>query len=173
MHADRELSVQCRISPRAQNRHVFLIFIITAKTTLYDTSNAPISSYHSHNQNEWWGKCQGSNSSCVGSVTQGSMALQLLFVICNTPPTVKILSPREQSHDMRSAMPQNFITRSREDTLDEVACQPCLSSRLHIPAGILRIPVFSVPIACFSQESQFSFRSNLVYRKKKEQKPSQ
>ena len=46
-------------------------------------------------------------------------------------------------------------------------------TRLHIPAGILRIPVFSVPINCFSQESQFSFRSNLVYRKKKEQKPSQ
>ena len=47
------------------------------------------------------------------------------------------------------------------------------TARLHIPAGILRIPVFSVPIACFSQESQFSFRSNLVYRNKKEQKPSQ
>ena len=25
-------------------------------------------------------------------------------------------------------------------------------SRLHIPAGILRIPVFSVPVALFSQE---------------------
>ena len=48
-----------------------------------------------------------------------------------------------------------------------------LKTRLHIPAGILRIPVFSVPIAFFSQESQFSFHSNLVYRKKKEQKPSQ
>ena len=46
-------------------------------------------------------------------------------------------------------------------------------ARLHIPAGILRIPVFSVPIACFSQESQFLFHSNLVYRNKKEQKPSQ
>jgi hypothetical protein len=39
-------------------------------------------------------------------------------------------------------------------------------ARLHIPAGILRIPVFSVPIACFSQESQF-------FLNKKEQKPLQ
>ncbi len=28
-------------------------------------------------------------------------------------------------------------------------------ARLHIPAGILRIPVFSVPVAFFSQESRF------------------
>ena len=55
------------------------------------------------------------------------------------------------------------------------ACEGCgwVEPRLHIPAGILRIPVFSVPITCFSQESQFLFRSNLVYRNKKEQKPSQ
>ena len=45
--------------------------------------------------------------------------------------------------------------------------------RLHIPAGILRIPVFSVPIACFSQESQFWFRSNLVFPEEKGVKPSQ
>ena len=47
--------------------------------------------------------------------------------------------------------------------------RPMSHARLHIPARILRIPVFSVLIACFSQESQFSFRSNLVYRNKKEQ----
>jgi len=28
-----------------------------------------------------------------------------------------------------------------------------IRSGLHILAGILRIPVFSIPIACFSQES--------------------
>ena len=48
-----------------------------------------------------------------------------------------------------------------------------LPSSLHIPAGILRIPVFSVLITCFSQESQFLFRRNLVFWNKKEQKPSQ
>ncbi len=51
------------------------------------------------------------------------------------------------------------------------ACQHILScrsysdtnhrSRLHIPAGILRIPVFSVPVALFPQESRFLFRHNL------------
>ncbi len=35
-------------------------------------------------------------------------------------------------------------------------------ARLPIPAGILWIPVFSVPVAFFSQESQFLFRRNLV-----------
>jgi len=44
---------------------------------------------------------------------------------------------------------------------------PWYSSRLHIPAGILRIPEFSVPMACFSQESQFLFRRNLVFRNKR------
>ena len=33
-------------------------------------------------------------------------------------------------------------------------------ARLVIPAGILRIPVFSVPVALFSQESRFLFRRN-------------
>ncbi len=33
-------------------------------------------------------------------------------------------------------------------------------ARLPIPAGILRIPVFSAPVALFSQESQFLFRCN-------------
>jgi hypothetical protein len=33
---------------------------------------------------------------------------------------------------------------------------------LHIPAGILRIPVFSIPVARFEQESRFLFRRNLV-----------
>jgi hypothetical protein len=33
-------------------------------------------------------------------------------------------------------------------------------ARLPIPAGILRIPVFSVPVALFSQESRFLFRRN-------------
>ncbi len=33
-------------------------------------------------------------------------------------------------------------------------------SRLHFPAGILRIPVFSVPVALFPQESWFLFRRN-------------
>jgi hypothetical protein len=33
-------------------------------------------------------------------------------------------------------------------------------ARLHIPAGILRIPAFSVPVAFFSQESQFLFQRN-------------
>ena len=32
---------------------------------------------------------------------------------------------------------------------------------LPIPAGILRIPVFSVPVARFEQESRFLFRRNL------------
>ena len=36
--------------------------------------------------------------------------------------------------------------------------------RLHIPAGILRIPVFSVPVALFPQESRFLFRRNLFFR---------
>jgi hypothetical protein len=33
-------------------------------------------------------------------------------------------------------------------------------ARLPIPAGILRIPVFSAPVAFFSQESRFLFRRN-------------
>ena len=33
-------------------------------------------------------------------------------------------------------------------------------NRLVIPAGILRIPVFSVPVALFSQESRFLYRRN-------------
>jgi hypothetical protein len=33
-------------------------------------------------------------------------------------------------------------------------------ARLPIPAGILRIPVFSAPVALFSQESRFLFRRN-------------
>ncbi len=40
------------------------------------------------------------------------------------------------------------------DKIDEI------SARLVIPAGILRIPVFSVPVALFSQESRFLFRRN-------------
>jgi hypothetical protein len=35
--------------------------------------------------------------------------------------------------------------------------------RLHILAGILRIPVFSVPVALFPQESRFLFRRNLFF----------
>ena len=31
------------------------------------------------------------------------------------------------------------------------------------PAGILRIPVFSVPVALFPQESGFLFRRNFFY----------
>jgi hypothetical protein len=33
-------------------------------------------------------------------------------------------------------------------------------ARLVIPAGILRIPVFSIPVHFFSQESRFLFRRN-------------
>ncbi len=33
--------------------------------------------------------------------------------------------------------------------------------RLHISAGILWIPVFSIPVACFKQKSQFLFHHNL------------
>ena len=36
-----------------------------------------------------------------------------------------------------------------------------LFTRLPIPAGILRIPVFSIPVAFFSQESRFLFRRNI------------
>jgi hypothetical protein len=39
-------------------------------------------------------------------------------------------------------------------------------ARLHFPAGILRIPVIPVPVACFSQESRFLFLRNLVFRGK-------
>jgi hypothetical protein len=46
-------------------------------------------------------------------------------------------------------------------------------ARLHIPAGILWIPVFSVPIASVSQESQYWFRSNLVFPEEKGVKPLQ
>jgi hypothetical protein len=67
-----------------------------------------------------------------------------------------------------TCMKKNPATHNEKGSI-----KPIRSSRLHIPAGILRIPVFSVPIACFSQESQFLFRSNLVFRNKKEQKPSQ
>jgi hypothetical protein len=35
-------------------------------------------------------------------------------------------------------------------------------SRLVIPAGILRIPVFSVPVHFFSQESRFLFRRDFL-----------
>jgi hypothetical protein len=38
-----------------------------------------------------------------------------------------------------------------------------LLARLHIPAGILRIPVFSVPVALFPQESGFLFRRNFFF----------
>jgi hypothetical protein len=38
-----------------------------------------------------------------------------------------------------------------------------LVARLHIPAGILRIPVFSVPVALFPQESGFLFRRNFFF----------
>jgi hypothetical protein len=41
------------------------------------------------------------------------------------------------------------------------------SRLLHTPAGILWIPAFSVPIACFAQESRFLFRHNLVFRNKR------
>ena len=37
-----------------------------------------------------------------------------------------------------------------------------LPSRLPIPAGILRIPVYFVPVAPFSQESRFLFRLNFL-----------
>ncbi len=37
-----------------------------------------------------------------------------------------------------------------------------LVPRLVIPAGILRIPVFSVPVHFFSQESRFLFRRNFI-----------
>jgi hypothetical protein len=36
-------------------------------------------------------------------------------------------------------------------------------ARLHIPAGILRIPVFSVLVALFPQESRFLFRRNFFF----------
>jgi hypothetical protein len=35
-------------------------------------------------------------------------------------------------------------------------------ARLVIPTGILRIPVFSSPVALFSQESQFLFLRNFL-----------
>ena len=38
-----------------------------------------------------------------------------------------------------------------------------LHARLHIPVGILQIPVFSVPVALFPQESRFMFRRNLFF----------
>ena len=37
---------------------------------------------------------------------------------------------------------------------------PQATTRLPIPAGILRIPVLSVPVALFPQESGFLFRRN-------------
>jgi len=74
---------------------------------------------------------------------------------------MKILALWEQAN--------GYLNTTNKLSLDVYIVQP----RLHIPAGILRIPVFSVPNACFWQESQFSFRSNLVFRNKKEQKPSQ
>jgi len=70
-------------------------------------------------------------------------------------------------------MPTGIIPSPNTLPLNSTSGLRVHQPRLHIPAGILRIPVFSVPIACFSQESQFLFSSNLVYQNKKEQKPSQ
>ncbi len=57
-----------------------------------------------------------------------------------------------------------FITMAGRSALSYLASSISMillvASRLHIPTGILRIPVFSVPVAFFSQESRFLFRCN-------------
>ena len=56
------------------------------------------------------------------------------------------------------ALPQG-IPQIRHDEYDDYNAPPSanMQPRLVIPAGILRIPVFSSPVALFSQESRFLF----------------
>jgi len=50
-----------------------------------------------------------------------------------------------------------------EGTTEATAFAPRQIARLVIPAGILRIPVFSSPVALFSQESRFLFLRNIFF----------
>jgi hypothetical protein len=53
------------------------------------------------------------------------------------------------------------IKNNEDDYNDDYLFQDDTEARLHIPAGILRIPVFPISVALFSQKSQFLFRHNL------------
>ena len=95
------------------------------------------------------------------------------MIIIVTFQTTQQYTLRECDSSVREVHRNHRWQNLRQQRNETAHLRLRIGARLHIPAGILRIPVFSVPIACFSQESQFSFRSNLVFRNKQEQKPSQ
>ena len=42
----------------------------------------------------------------------------IAVVICNMPPTVKIVSPREQTHNRRNAMTQKMKQRAKNSSVE-------------------------------------------------------
>jgi hypothetical protein len=58
------------------------------------------------------------------------------------------------------ALPPFYLVSTTSKSMVDNGIIALLNPRLHIPAGILGIPVFSVPVAFFSQESRFLFRRN-------------
>jgi hypothetical protein len=65
-----------------------------------------------------------------------------------------LIAGQGKAVDKPTAMVPNSNTGQAPNTANR-------KTRLHIPAGILRIPAFSIPVAFFSQESRFLFRRNL------------
>ena len=88
---------------------------------------------------------------------------------------LQLLPPTSLLHCMSSAAQEknndilqpflgcDFVSSDTNTQIHKYSCEAffCLrvffSARLVIPAGILRIPVFSSPVALFSQESRFLF----------------
>ncbi len=65
----------------------------------------------------------------------------------------------------RNVAPRNMPVKvtQNEALASGIPAMHLLRARLPFPAGILRIPVFSVPVALLPQESGFLFRRNLFY----------
>ena len=93
-----------------------------------------------------------------------SIFLPLLPTATTTPTTRAASKPRGNRHRrMTSCGPPSLCRRRPCRPGRGVRGEGLRRTRLHIPAGILRIPVFSVPVALFPQESGFLFRHNFCF----------
>ncbi len=111
--------------------------------------------------------------SCV--VHHGLMGLRLCIstigistTFCNEPknyPPKRCMSTVCYNNNTHAMLKVNASLESPMQGLHSESLWTGMLSgaRLHIPAGILRIPVFSVLVALFPQESRFLFRRNLFF----------
>jgi hypothetical protein len=94
----------------------------------------------------------------------------------DTPSDGEIRAAVKKSSNGRAAGASNMLAehlkawltamqREEEDLERKEDQEDIWKLKLVIPAGILRTPVFSVPVALFSQESQFLFHRNLFWNR--------